>query len=180
MIDANKFMKGKRRVPTVCFPNNISKEDLPLWGYYHEESNYYNIIDIKEPSAEMGGSKPILLGHFYAVKPEQPDAEDKLIGYYEEDKVVFKTYEGVLCELTPVELKIDIFSRNTGILESDIMLKKGAIIIGCGSVGSLVALELARAGVGRFFLIGIDLILTNILYATLVTTDIMVSIRSMP
>lgn len=64
MIDANKFMKGKRRIPTVCFPNNISKEDLPLWGYYHEESNYYNVIDTKEPSAEMGGSKPILLGHF--------------------------------------------------------------------------------------------------------------------
>ena len=37
---------------------------------------------------------------------------------------------------------MDIFSRNTGILESDIMLSKGAIIIGCGSVGSLVALEL--------------------------------------
>lgn len=157
MIDANKFMKGKRRIPTVCFPNNIAKEDLPLWGYYHEESNYYNVIDTKEPLSEMGGIKPVLLGHFYAVKPEQSNAEDKLIGYYEEDKVIFKTYEGVLCELIPVELKIDIFSRNTGILESDIMLKKGAIIIGCGSVGSLVALELARAGVGRFFLIDMDI-----------------------
>lgn len=150
-------MKGKRRIPTVCFPNNIAKEDLPLWGYYHEESNYYNVIDTKEPLSEMGGIKPVLLGHFYAVKPEQSNAEDKLIGYYEEDKVIFKTYEGVLCELIPVELKIDIFSRNTGILESDIMLKKGAIIIGCGSVGSLVALELARAGVGRFFLIDMDI-----------------------
>ena len=53
---------------------------------------------------------------------------------------------------------MDIFSRNTGILESDIMLKKGAIILGCGSVGSLVALELARAGVGRFFLIDMDIL----------------------
>lgn len=244
MIDANKFMKGKRRIPTVCFPNNISKEDLPLWGYYHEESNYYNVIDTKEPSSEMGGSKPILLGHFYEVKPDQPNAEDKLIGYYEKkikvgsevlsiisrpiditsarwevssedvakiegnriisikegvvnmllkqneeeifnfefnvvpkdkinpklneiklgdcieltikDEPTFVTSDNKICELTPVELKIDIFSRNTGILESDIMLKKGAIIIGCGSVGSLVAMELARAGVGRFFLIDMD------------------------
>ena len=38
-------------------------------------------------------------------------------------------------------LKLDVFSRNTGILESDIMLTKGAVFIGCGSVGSLFALE---------------------------------------
>jgi hypothetical protein len=156
MIDANKFMKGKVRKPTVCFPNNISKEYLPLWGYYHVESNYYNVIDIKEPSTEMGGSKPILLGHFYAAKPEEYNPEDKIIGYYEDGNIIFNTNDGTFCELTPVELKIDIFSRNTGILESDIMLKKGAIIIGCGSVGSLVAMELARAGVGRFFLIDMD------------------------
>ena len=42
--------------------------------------------------------------------------------------------DGKEAELEPVKLKIDIFSRNTGILESDIMLKKGAVIIGCGSV----------------------------------------------
>ena len=157
MIDANKFMKGKRRVPTVCFPNNIADQDLPLWEYYHEDSNYYNIIDTKEPSMAMGGAKPVLLGHFYAAKPEESDINDMLSGYYENGQIVFRTNEDIICELVPVELKIDLFSRNTGILESDIMLKKGAIIIGCGSVGSLVALELARAGVGRFFLVDMDI-----------------------
>lgn len=107
MIDANKFMKGKRRIPTVCFPNNIAHDNLSLWGYYHEESNYYNVIDVQEPSADMGGTKPILLGHFYTEKPEQPNTEDKLIGYYEDEKIVFKTAEDTLCELTPVELKIN-------------------------------------------------------------------------
>ena len=58
----------------------------------------------------------------------------------------------------PYSLKLDIFSRNTGILESDIMLTKGAVFIGCGSVGSLFALELARAGVGRFMLIDSDIL----------------------
>lgn len=43
--------------------------------------------------------------------------------------MIFKTYEDILCELTPVELKIDIFSRNTGILESDIMLKKVLLLL---------------------------------------------------
>jgi molybdopterin/thiamine biosynthesis adenylyltransferase len=52
----------------------------------------------------------------------------------------------------------NIFSRNTGILESSIMKEKCAFILGCGSVGSLVALELARAGVGRFVLIDNDVL----------------------
>ncbi len=54
-------------------------------------------------------------------------------------------------------LQLDVFSRNTGILESGIMLDKGAILIGCGSVGSLIAVELAKAGVGRFLLVDNDI-----------------------
>ena len=51
-----------------------------------------------------------------------------------------------------------IFSRNKGILETDIMATKRAVILGCGSVGSLVAMELARAGVGNFLLADPDII----------------------
>ena len=42
MIDPNVFMKGKRRKPTVCFPRNIKNDNVPLWGYYHEDTNYFN------------------------------------------------------------------------------------------------------------------------------------------
>ncbi len=156
-FDVNKFMKGKKRKPTVCYPDNIPNEDATLWGYYQEESNYYNIVGINNPAKEMGGAKPIVIGHFYSAKPENA-GEDLVSGFYEEGKVKFVDSGNNVCELEPVQLKIDIFSRNTGILESDIMLKKGAIILGCGSVGSLVALELARAGVGRFFLIDMDIL----------------------
>lgn len=52
----------------------------------------------------------------------------------------------------------DLFSRNTGLFESAEMLKKFAVIIGCGSVGARVALELARAGVGKFLLIDDDIL----------------------
>lgn len=52
----------------------------------------------------------------------------------------------------------DLFSRNTGLFESAEMLKKFAVIIGCGSVGARAALELARAGVGRFLLIDDDIL----------------------
>lgn len=156
-IDPNLFMKGKKRKPTVCFPCDISNEDATLWGYYLEESNYYNIVGINSIPEGIGGVSPICLGHFYLIKPESIST-DMISGYYEDDKVRFVDASNIECELEPVQLKIDIFSRNTGILESDIMLKKGAIILGCGSVGSLVALELARAGVGRFFLIDMDIL----------------------
>lgn len=156
-IDPNKFMKGKKRKPTVCYPDGLPKEDAILWGYYIEESNFYNIVGINSVTTNMGGVAPSVIGKFYAEKPTVP-TEDQLIGYYDDNTITFVDKSGTSCDLEPVQLKMDIFSRNTGILESDIMLKKGAIILGCGSVGSLVALELARAGVGRFFLIDMDIL----------------------
>ncbi len=156
-IDPNLFMKGKRRKPTICYPDGIKNEYSTLWGYYIEESNYYNIVGVNHAPEGLGGITPKCVGHFYPNRPTEVN-DDLIYGYYEGDEVVFYDLSGTLCELEPVRLKMDIFSRNTGILESDIMLKKGAIILGCGSVGSLVALELARAGVGRFFLIDMDIL----------------------
>ena len=158
-IDANKFMKGKHK-PKVCYPLEIPKANLNLWGYHFEESNYYNIVafDNEAPFIQaMGGVKPYSIGRMLEQAPSEDESFEGLVGYYDGDNVVFLA-NNQRCELEPYRLKMDIFSRNTGILESDIMLKKGAIIIGCGSVGSLVALELARAGVGRFFLVDSDIL----------------------
>lgn len=52
----------------------------------------------------------------------------------------------------------NLFSRNKGLFESCEMLDKYAIIIGCGSVGSHVALQLARAGVRKFIIIDGDVL----------------------
>lgn len=84
---------------------------------------------------------------------------NQITGYRDEEGIHFIRLRD-LVELKPetYTLKLDVFSRNTGILESDIMLEKGAILIGCGSVGSLMALELAKSGVGRFFLIDSDIL----------------------
>ena len=87
------------------------------------------------------------------------EGNDEIVGYRENCEIHFVRMKD-LVELKPetYALKLDVFSRNTGILESDVMLEKGAIFIGCGSVGSLVALELAKSGVGRFFLIDSDIL----------------------
>lgn len=60
--------------------------------------------------------------------------------------------------LMPFDLVTNLYSRNTGLLESKIMLAKKVIIAGAGSVGSLIALELARAGVGYFILADSDIL----------------------
>lgn len=86
-------------------------------------------------------------------QPTESNSPDKLIGFWKDGKLHFVHTEDMTeCEQEPYSLKLDVFSRNTSILESDIMMRKGALFIGCGSVGSLAALELAKAGVGRFML----------------------------
>lgn len=148
---------GKRKLkPTIYFPLELEREKYvgELYGLHIANSNSYNIITTKEDSPYPNLVK---LGSIVASKPEVSPILG-ILGYFEGDKLLFIDSEGVICKNEPYSLKLDIFSRNVGILESDMMLKTGAMLVGCGSVGSLVALELAKAGVGRFLLIDNDIL----------------------
>ena len=79
-FDPNKFMKGKKRKPTVCYPSPLENGIFELWGYHFDETNYYNVVGTSEPSNDIGGVKPVLLGHFYSTKPN--DFGEELKGYY--------------------------------------------------------------------------------------------------
>lgn len=87
-------------------------------------------------------------------------AKSFISGFYEQDQIRFFYYnDGVFHPCKEFyTLSLDVFSRNSGILESKMMKSMTAIISGCGSVGSYVALELARSGVGRFLLIDHDVL----------------------
>ncbi len=123
-----------------------------LYGKYHEESNVFNVFSSDmlkvfeniECIGEIGFCKP-------------KEITTYLFGYWEGDKLKF-FYKGEKFNIEIYDLVQNIYSRNTGILESSIMNNKCAFILGCGSVGSLVALELARAGVGKFVLIDSDIL----------------------
>lgn len=52
--------------------------------------------------------------------------------------------------------KSELYSRSKGLLETRVLEKKLVSIIGLGSVGSYVAIELAKSGVGRFVLVDFD------------------------
>jgi len=67
------------------------------------------------------------------------------------------------CEVKFVPSKSELFSRSHGLLETDALAKKSAGIVGLGSGGSPIAVELAKAGVGKFVLIDFDRIeLSNV------------------
>lgn len=52
--------------------------------------------------------------------------------------------------------KDSLYSRNKGILELNILENKRVMIVGLGSFGSQIAIELAKAGVGHFALMDFD------------------------
>lgn len=71
--------------------------------------------------------------------------------------------EIVECELKFVPEKSELYSRSKGLIEVDILENKKVLIIGLGSFGSQIAVELAKSGVGHFTLVDFDRIeLSNI------------------
>lgn len=71
---------------------------------------------------------------------------------------VFEVIEGDLIPREPnfIPSKQELYSRNKGILEISILEKKRVMIVGLGSFGSQIAIELAKAGVGSFSLFDFD------------------------
>ena len=59
-------------------------------------------------------------------------------------------------ELMLIPSAENMFSRSKGILEGDILRDKRVMIVGLGSFGSQIAIELAKAGVGSFALMDFD------------------------
>jgi molybdopterin/thiamine biosynthesis adenylyltransferase len=67
------------------------------------------------------------------------------------------------CTLKYVPQKSELYSRSKGLLEVSILEQKRVAIIGLGSFGSLIAVELAKAGLGNFNLYDFDRVeLSNI------------------
>ena len=65
------------------------------------------------------------------------------------------------CDVLLQPSKDLLYSRSKGILESGILEKRKVAIVGLGSGGSFIAVELAKAGVGHFVLIDFDRIELN-------------------
>ena len=137
-------------IPLTVF---ISEEQLncvegtKLYGKYFEDTGIFNIFPTELES--RGNYLGIVLGD--GATP----IEEGFCGVKTAEGIRF-FWCGEKIEIESYGLYQSIFSRNKGILETDVMKTKSAVIIGCGSVGSLVSLELARAGVEKFVLCDAD------------------------
>lgn len=77
------------------------------------------------------------------------------------------------CELHFIPSKDELYSRNKGILELNVLESKRVMIVGLGSFGSQIAIELAKAGVGHFALFDFDRVeLHNLARHTCTTKDL--------
>jgi molybdopterin/thiamine biosynthesis adenylyltransferase len=60
------------------------------------------------------------------------------------------------CEVLFVDVSLDLHSRLVGLFETEALFEKSVLIIGLGSGGSPIAVELAKSGVGHFLLVDHD------------------------
>jgi len=151
-------MIKRPRQPTVIIPSEVVSNRVAgvLYGFAHYEPATFNVLSCGDPPAwSVGSLQPTPIGQLL----DRPTAEmaTELCGWFTDRGAEF-VFEGRACRVEVYSLILDVFSRNSGIIENGALLDSTAIISGCGSVGSLVALELARAGVGRFLLIDNDVL----------------------
>ena len=60
------------------------------------------------------------------------------------------------CEVLFVDVSHDLLSRLEGLFETEELREKSVLIVGLGSGGSPIAVELAKSGIGRFLLVDHD------------------------
>lgn len=68
----------------------------------------------------------------------------------------FGKKQEIKIDIEILSLAKDLQSRNAGIIETEHLFDKSIAIVGLGSFGSQIAIELAKAGVGNFYLVDFD------------------------
>jgi molybdopterin/thiamine biosynthesis adenylyltransferase len=146
---------------TVIVPAEL--DGLPdgsaLYGYVHSDTRRVLIVSGDDAAALQPGIR--LLGRLEPGEDTgpEPGQDGWLVARRTGMSGALEFWwQGLPCRAEPYSLSTDLFSRNTGLLETTALQQSGVIVCGCGSVGSLAALELARSGVGRFLLIDPELL----------------------
>lgn len=155
------------RADTLPCPLFESAEELPAWAQAmlksapKKMSTHDLLAHIVASTHQDDPEAPVIVereDRRTAESAEEIAGEEQRFCLYWEDGELRVIGTPGFFEVERYDITRNIFSRNTGILETDIMASKRAVILGCGSVGSLVASELARAGVGNFLLVDMDLL----------------------
>jgi len=123
----------------ICLEPQVSKihRYLEITGFYTRDSSMMS-------NANMSTSRFCVLitedGHEVWCRPLSP----------------LKGKDWRKAEVFLIPSEENLFSRSKGILEVGILKNKRVMIVGLGSFGSQIAIELAKAGVGSFALMDFD------------------------
>ncbi len=146
----------KQKVQKAFVPQTVLEGAIQgtLKGSFHENSGVLNVYHPDIPPIE---DSHLLNG---LCKPFSNGADGDNDFYLDIDTngEWVASYAGEYYPIQSYDLVQSVFSRNSGLLESSQMADAWVAIFGCGSVGSYVALELARAGVGNFLLVDNDIV----------------------
>ena len=148
---------------TVQFPVDLAQnaDGTALYGYVHTTTQQVVVVGGEAEAGLLPGSQ--CLGWLAPTSTEPLASENAfdcaLVAYRDASngQLHFR-WRGEACMASPYNLESDLFSRHSGLLETSALLQSGVIVCGCGSVGSMAALDLARSGVGRFLLIDPDVL----------------------
>lgn len=99
--------------------------------------------------AALFGAKPVDDWPEYLIETAEPMVMVRQGGEY------------VYGELDVIRPTADFFARTAGVLDSDLLRDKSVAIVGLGTGGSLLAVEMARCGVGRLVLVDYDRLETH-------------------
>lgn len=127
--------------------NELSnKKECGLYGFKDRETLYVCSLDDK--------SKFEKIGIYSANKPTGEGENTLWITIKEGKPECFIGNEKIPCDV--INYKTDFQKRNHGIIDPSVLQERTVTIIGLGSGGSAIALDLARAGVEKFILIEHD------------------------
>lgn len=82
-------------------------------------------------------------------------------GQSEKEAYLYEEGQFKAVELQVIAGQEELYSRNKGLIEVDLLKHKKVCLIGLGSFGSVIAVELAKAGVQQFSLFDFDRIETS-------------------
>lgn len=169
MEDFSDFFTGRVKSYLLTVEEEIANDREFIgeaFGVGDDETGYHYLV-LKNESLEDNCSVPgldkVALIVPSAILDAVTDGKVSVEGYdylgaYDDNNWRFYRCadEMVFMATSTFSLTSSVFSRNEGIFETKEMLDKYAIIVGAGSVGSMVAMQLARSGVGTLMLIDND------------------------
>jgi molybdopterin-synthase adenylyltransferase len=107
----------------------------------------FHLCDIKEFKSNKQISPDTYINLLFAIDED---------GYLKHEAYYSQIEGSNSFEIKFIPEQSELYSRSTGLLETAVLKNKTVGIVGLGSGGSPIAVELAKAGIGKFVLIDFD------------------------